>query len=233
MMDHLVRHVSLIVFLAIPLPVFADDRREIPTDFELVRTTIVNALNTHLRNLPLPPDASITVASEGTKDENNWIVEHEITKSLLDKGYHVVATSHQDTLSSRVATDSTTATMDTSQTIKSLREISSPTTPYSLLFRIGDLKLNYKSQSILKLFRKSIRRSVILSLTLRIVDHHDGTTLWASWINDSQSDSVPKHFLSTTETLKSVKKQTLSSSGKWAEFLTAAGMMAGIIFVAF
>ncbi|MBI4530336.1 MAG: hypothetical protein HY709_02340 [Candidatus Latescibacteria bacterium] len=232
MMCHL-RYLPLIVLLVIPLSAFADDRREIQTDFELVRTTLINALDTHLRSLPLPSDASITVASDGTKDENNWIVEHEITKFLLDTGYNVVATSHQDTLQPRVATDSTTATMDTSQTVDLLRGISPPTIPYSLLFRIGDLKLNYKPQSTLRFFGKFIRRSVILSLTLRIVDHRDGTTLWASWISDSQSDRVPTHTLSSLETLKSVKKHTLSSSGKWAEFLTAAGMMAGIIFVAF
>ena len=219
-------HLLPIALLLIPISVPA--REDMPTDLELVRATLVNALGKHLHDLPLPSNASITVDSDGTKDDNNWIIQHELTKSLLDRGYNVVATSHQDTLHLYAAADSTVAMTDTSQGSKPPQMIT-----HSLLFRIVDLKLNYAPQSRFWVFGKSIRRSATLSLTLRIVDHRDGTTIGALWINGSQSNTVPKRDLPLLETTKSIKKQTLSHSRKWAEFFTAAGMMAGIIFIAF
>lgn len=225
------RYILPIVFFLISIS--AHTHAEMATDFELIRTTLVVAMDKHLHHLPLPLSASITVHSDGTKDANNWIVEHELTKFLLDKGYNVVAVNSQDTLRSHAATDSTVATIDTAQTIESPQETSPSTITHSLLFRIVDLKINYTPRSTMRFFQKSVRRSAILSFTLRIVDHRDETTTWASWISDYRSDTVPKGDLPFLETTPSIKKQTLSHSGKWAEFLTAAGMMAGIIFIAF
>lgn len=219
------------IALLLLMPVSVPAHEDMPTDLELVRVTLMNALSKHLHDLPLPSKSSIAVDSDGTKDDNNWIIQHELAKFLLDKGYNVMATSRQDTLHLHTPADSAVtmvAPTDTSQGSPLLQTIT-----HSLLFRIVDLRLNYTPRKRFGLFGTSVRRSLTLSVALRIVDHRDGTTIWALWVGDSQSDTVPKRDLPLLETTKSIKKQTLSQPGKWAEFFTAAGMMAGIIFIAF
>lgn len=294
----------LSAILIAPAVTAADRQGETPTDYELVRATIAEGLRREVRHLPVTSDAMIAVGPDGSRNDNDWIVQHELIRLLIEGNYNVIvadvplgpvrnssptdsvatpvhptstpadlattpsaadasvsATTHETTPAPPTMGDAAVVLVDstkgpvespsviasatpaaqsanplTSTEVSDAGTLDLPTPPgatHSLLYRILDLKIAYRPRSVLRFFGKSTQRSAIASVSLRLVDQKDKSTVWASWISECRSDTAPTPDVERLEMTSSLKKIRSPQSEKWGELFTAAAMLAGILFVAF
>ena len=74
------------------------DRRQTPTDLQLINQAFVDALDHQIDALPLPPGTRLFLQAEDHKNEANWIVEDALIETLQERGYQVLVRQTEDAL---------------------------------------------------------------------------------------------------------------------------------------
>ena len=74
------------------------DRKQTPTDLQLINQAFVLALDHQMDALPLPPGTRLFLQAEDHKNEANWVVEDALIETLQERGYQVLVRQPEDAL---------------------------------------------------------------------------------------------------------------------------------------
>ena len=74
------------------------DRRQTPTDLQLINQAFVDALDHQMDALPLSPGTRLFLQPEDQKNEANWVVEDALIETLQERGYQVLVRQPEDAL---------------------------------------------------------------------------------------------------------------------------------------
>ena len=72
------------------------NRRQTPTDLQLINQAFVDALDHQIDALPLSPGTRLFLQAEDQKNEANWVVEDALIETLQERGYQVLVRQPED-----------------------------------------------------------------------------------------------------------------------------------------
>lgn len=185
----------------------AADPGDFPTDVELVKGAIRNAIRSVLPQLPLNKGDRV-ILKPRTDHANNWMVRDALTQTLLEAGYQVV----------RAPSDSA--------------RVGREKPCYTLLFRLAEIWLAYTHHD--GWFRtKTIHREGGAMFSLALTTPPDGTVIWAKQLHARADDVVPAKADRIVRDTAILNPTVLDTKSRWLEGIVVFGLVMVFVYLSF
>ena len=180
------------------------NRRQTPTDLQLINQAFVDALDHQMDALPLPLGTRLFLQADDQKNEANWVVEDALIETLQERGYHVLVRQPEDSPADVV------------------------------YYRLVRARVAYSPTSRRLLpWGNEQRRDAYGDLFLRIETTADRVVRWDRRIQAYSSDVVPKGLHEVLGGGDMVEQTVITPENKAIVRGLSAGILGGLFYIFF
>lgn len=199
--------ICMTILICFPSVSLSADLGTLPTDVELVKGAMEDAIRSVLPQLPLNKGDWV-ILKPRTDHANNWMVRDALTQTLLEAGYQVVR-----------------APLD-------LARVERGAPCYTLLFRLAEIWLDYTHHG--GWFRaKTIHREGGATFSLVLTAPPDGTVIWAKRLHARAEDVVPAKADRIVGDAAVLNPTVLDTKSRWLEGIVMLGLVTGFVYLSF
>ena len=180
------------------------DKKQTPTDLQLINKAFVLALDHQVEALPLPLGTRLFLQAEDHKNEANWVVEDALIETLQGRGYQVLVRQPED------------APADV------------------FYYRLVRARVVYSPASRRLLFwSNEQRRDAYGDLFLRVETATDHIVRWDRRVQAYRSDMVPKGLHEVLGGGDMVEQTVLKPENKALVRGLSGGILGGLFYIFF